>query len=67
MQKGDIHGLKIERLPEVIRRTGLKRSTIYALIARGEFVQPVRLSSRAIGFLSTEVDEWIRTRAARRS
>ena len=58
---------RIERLPAVMARTGLSRSTIYALIARHEFVRPVKLSARAVGFLAEEVDEWIAARGEARA
>jgi prophage regulatory protein len=54
---------KVERLPAVLARTGLSRSSLYALIAKGQFVKPLKLSDRAIGFLSAEVDRWIEARA----
>ena len=57
---------KIERLPAVLARTGLGRSSIYAAIKRLDFPAPVKLSARAIGFLTEEVDAWIATRAAQR-
>ncbi|HEX8570101.1 MAG TPA: AlpA family transcriptional regulator [Caulobacteraceae bacterium] len=57
----------IERLPEVIARTGLARSSIYAAIAAGGFPKPIKLSARAVGFLSSEIDEWIAGRAAARA
>lgn len=60
-------GTRIERLHAVIDRTGLSRSSIYALIAKGEFIEPVKLSSRAIGFIASEVDAWIVQRANLRS
>ncbi len=53
----------IERLPEVISRTGLGRSSIYNAIAAGTFPQPIKLSARAIGFASDEIDAWIASRA----
>lgn len=56
----------IERLPAVIERTGLGRSSIYAAIARGKFPRPIKLSARAVGFVSTEIDQWIAGRAAER-
>jgi prophage regulatory protein len=59
--------LEIERPPEVLARTGLKRSTLYALIKQGDFPKPIKLSARAIGFLSSEVDDWIAARAAKRA
>jgi len=52
------------RLPEVINRVGLSRSSIYTKIAAGTFPQPVRLSSRAMAFVSTEIDDWITERIA---
>ena len=58
---------KIERLPTVLARTGLSRSSVYAAIASGGFPQPIKLSARAIGFLSAEVDAWIAKRAAART
>ncbi len=57
---------RIERLPSVIERTGLCRSQIYSLISQQRFVRPVKLSTRAIGFISDEVDGWIAERAAAR-
>lgn len=57
---------RIEQLPEVISRTGLCRSSIYAAISRGDFPQPLKITDRAIGFLSREVDDWIGAKAARR-
>lgn len=56
----------IERLPAVIRRTGLGRSSIYVAIRRGEFPKPIKLSARAVGFVSSEIDQWIARRAAER-
>lgn len=59
--------LKIERLPAVLARTGLARSTLYAAIEAGEFPPPVPIAARAVGFLSTEVDQWIAKRAQLRA
>lgn len=56
----------IERLPTVMRRSGLSRSSVYAGIAAGTFPKPIKLSARAVGFLSTEIDAWIASRAAQR-
>ncbi len=56
----------IERLPTVLARTGLSRSSVYAAIAQGAFPRPIKLSARAVGFLSSEIDAWIAARAAAR-
>ena len=52
------------RLPEVMARTGLSRSTIYVRLAEGRFPRPVALGGRAVGWIEAEVDEWVRERIA---
>ena len=52
------------RLPEVERATGLKRSAIYARIASNEFPKPVRLTARTVGWLESEITDWINQRVA---
>ena len=52
------------RLPEVLERTGLSRSTIYVRLAEGRFPRPVALGGRAVGWIEAEVDEWVRQRIA---
>jgi len=49
----------ILRLPEVRKRTGLSRSTIYLRIKDGTFPTPVSLGSRAVGWIEAEIQEWI--------
>lgn len=60
------HGIRILRLKEVLKQTGLSRSSVYAAIAEGCFPRQVKLSERSVGFLSEEVDAWIKARAAQR-
>ena len=57
----------IERIPAVLSRTRLSRSSLYALIARGEFLRPLKLSARPVAFLSDEINAWIAERAAART
>lgn len=57
----------IWRLPEVVRRTGLSRSTIYEMVSREEFPRQVKLGRRAVGWLANDVDEWIRSKVDSRS
>lgn len=56
--------VRILRLPEVQRRTGLSRSTIYVRLDQARFPKPVSLGARAVGWIEPEVDEWIRERIA---
>lgn len=54
--------MKILRRPEVERRTGLSRSTIYAAVGKGDFPAPVRITKRAVGWREADIDQWIQTR-----
>ena len=55
---------RIVRLPDVQARTGLSRSTIYVRVAAGSFPKPVHLGARAVGWIESEVDAWIRQQIA---
>ncbi|WP_226470106.1 helix-turn-helix transcriptional regulator [Luteimonas panaciterrae] len=57
-------GLTLERLPNVLARTGLSRAVIYRRIASGEFPAPVKLGERASAWDAREVDRWIAERIA---
>ena len=50
---------KLLRLPEVMSRTGYKRSNIYQLMNLGDFQKSVQLGPRAVAWLSSEIDQWI--------
>lgn len=58
--------MKILRLKAVIDCTGLARSTIYKYIAEGKFPKPVSLGERCVGWLDSEVHDWILTRIEER-
>jgi len=49
----------ILRLPVVKARTGLSRSTIYLRIKEGTFPKPISLGARAVGWLESEIGEWL--------
>lgn len=51
--------ISILRLPQVQQRIGLSRSTIYSMIKNGQFVQPIKLGPRAVGWLESDVEEFI--------
>ena len=50
------------RLPEVMARTGLSRSTIYNLIQKGKFPSQINLGPRAVGWVENEIVDWIEAR-----
>ena len=60
MEQGMDAPVRVLRLPRVQARTGLSRSSIYMRVANRSFPQPVRLGARAIGWIESEVDQWIR-------
>ncbi|WP_297899993.1 AlpA family phage regulatory protein [Metallibacterium sp.] len=57
---------RLLRLPEVIRSTGLARSSIYDLIREGRFPAPVPLTATARAWRSDEIETWISERCAER-
>lgn len=54
--------LAIMKLPELVQRTKISRSAVYAMIARNEFPRPVRLGRRAVGWRVEDVEAWIADR-----
>ena len=54
------------RAPEVCRRTGLSRSTLWRLERRGAFPRHYRIAAHAVAWLASEVDEWVRQQVATR-
>ena len=49
----------IWRLPEVLRKTGLSRSTNYEMISRGDFQRQEQLGRLAVGWIADDVIDWI--------
>jgi prophage regulatory protein len=55
-------GRKYLRLPVVLDRTGLKKTTIYALQKAGDFPRNYPLSANTVGWLEAEVEAWLASR-----
>lgn len=58
---------RILRLPAVRNLTGLSRSSIYSYVALGDFPKPISLGPRAVGWLDSEIEEWVLRCAERRN
>jgi prophage regulatory protein len=62
-RKGTVQVLK---LPEVQKRVGLSRSSIYAAVANLTFPAPIKLNAseraRAVGWLADEIDQYLADR-----
>ena len=54
--------LRLMRRPEVEAVCGVSRSTLYAMVAKGAFPQPLRISARSVGWRAGEVREWLDSR-----
>ncbi len=52
------------RRPAVQEITGLNRSAIYDLMARGDFPRPVKLTAKAVAWPESAIAEWLETRTA---
>jgi prophage regulatory protein len=52
------------RLPKVIERTGLSRSSIYAMINTGHFPPPVNIGQRAVAWREADLEQWAANRRA---
>ena len=50
---------RLLRLKEVMNRTGLSRSTIYALIPKGEFPKQILITERCVGWDEDQIQNWI--------
>ena len=53
---------RVLRLREVSLLTRLSKATIYRLLNSGGFPRPIRLSARAVGWRTEEIDEWLASR-----
>ncbi|MBY0383268.1 MAG: AlpA family transcriptional regulator [Xanthobacteraceae bacterium] len=50
---------RLIRLPEVIARVGLKRSSIYQRMAEGRFPKGRSLGPRCVVWVEAEIEAWI--------
>ncbi|MDD3181552.1 MAG: AlpA family phage regulatory protein [Alphaproteobacteria bacterium] len=53
---------QILRKPAVLARIGIKNSTLYDWIAKGNFPRPLHLSERSVGWLEADVEAFIAKR-----
>lgn len=56
----------IMRRDEVEQKTGFKRSHIYNLMKVGLFPQCRRIGTRAVGWDSLEIEQWVQDRLSTR-
>ncbi|MDR5855508.1 AlpA family transcriptional regulator [Caballeronia sp. LZ062] len=75
MNRSVVPSQKVLRIPDVQKKTGLSRSTIYNKLNPSSkyfdptFPKPIRLGSgptSSVGLIESEIDAWIEMRAAAR-
>lgn len=56
--------LRIVRMKQLIERTQLSRATLYVLMASDPtFPRKIKLTTRTVGWLDSEINGWIASRA----
>jgi prophage regulatory protein len=57
--------MQMMRRSSVEIMTALSRSTIYAMMARGEFPQPIKLGVKAVAWRESDITAWLSSRELR--
>ncbi len=66
MHKRPMPAPAVYRKRQVMALTGLSATTLWRLVQRGAFPRPIKLSPGAVGWLASEIGEWLAERAADR-
>jgi prophage regulatory protein len=56
---GDI---RVLRLPQVCKVTGLCRSSVYQMETEQRFPRRIKIGARSVGWIESEVQNWLRQR-----
>ena len=57
-------GNRFLRLPLVMAKTGLGRSSVYRLMATGAFPKSVSIGAQSVAWLEADVEAWITSRVS---
>jgi len=55
--------MKVLRFKKVSEATGLPRSTVYLYMRLGKFPKPVKLGIRSVGWIESEIQDWLRNKS----
>ena len=53
---------RLIRLPELLSRCGVSKRSVYRLEAEGRFPARRQIGPRAVGWLASEIEAWIKSR-----
>ena len=56
--------MRLIKLPEVVRMTGVPESSVYWRISKGEFPRPIKIGERASAWKSDDIEAWIAAKVA---
>lgn len=59
----ELEELRILRLADVKRLTGLGKTSIYKLMSEGNFPRAVSLGARAVGWIVRDIRAWLQGRS----
>jgi prophage regulatory protein len=54
--------VRMVRLKQVVRYTGLGRSSIYKMVSVGEFPKQAKIGLRAVAWVEQEIIDWLNRR-----
>lgn len=57
---------RLLRLPQVVDKTGLKRSQIYSYMKENTFPGSIKIGPSSVAWLESEIDEWIKQKINKR-
>jgi len=57
---------RIIRKPELLGRVGLSDCTIWRMEKAGRFPKRIQLGGNSVGWIDTEIDEWLSEKSADR-
>ncbi len=59
--------MRLIKLKTVMDKTGMAKSTIYKYMEAGEFPENVKLTTRSVAWVESEIDEWIMEKMQQRA
>jgi len=57
---------RVLRKPETLYRVGLSDPTVYRMEKAGKFSRRIRLGGNSVGWLESEINEWLKGKASER-
>ena len=55
-------GKRLLRIKEVCQRVGLCRASVYNMVRRDEFPNPLQVGAQAVRWRSEDIEKWCETR-----